>query len=284
MVKLPGQKNRASELLTKTQQEVQEQSGKTILFLDITDYPDLGFNQLVRGYHESDEHTARVWLDPGLPYDAQEAVAAHELAHVLQEAAGFCRTASVKDARGNPLIPAIAELGVKIDNMIKDVLADQWAIDRGFKIGEALGFSISSLDFGNLKNKKPNKQEHMNWQAYYAGMDKIAKLIRSNPQIKGPLTVNPEVNTQILAVDYAGLNIRLSGFGQFTDLDNLWAEFWPESRLLGQKIAGIVEDIGTGKDHECQSATIAVIKYLNIHPALIYVEQPVTGEVIWSGE
>ncbi|GEM_PF-2511543 len=283
-MKLPGQKNKTSELLIRAKREVQEQSGKSILFLDITDYPDLGFNQLVRGYHESDENNARIWLDPGLPYDAQEAIAAHELAHVLQEAAGFCRTVSVKDFQGRPLIPGISVLGVKIDNMIKDVLADRWAIDRGFRVGEALRVATSSLVLDDLKKSKPNKKEHTAWQEYYADMENIARLISSDPQIKGPINLKPEVDTQILAVDYAGLSLRLGRFGQFTDLGNLWAEFWPEASLLGQKVARIVEDIGVNKCQACQSATIAVIKYLNIHPALIQVEKPVTGEVVWPGE
>lgn len=283
-MKLPGQKNNASDLLTMTLNEVREQSGKSVLFLDITDYPDLGFNRLVRGYHESDKYTARVWLDPGLPYDAQEAIAAHELAHVMQEAKGFCRTESVKDAKGKPLVPEIAILGVKIDNMIKDILADQWAIERGFNIQEALMITTSSSVIGELKKKKPGKQEHTDWQTYYADMDRIAQLIGSNPQIKGPLTLSSEVNTQILAVDYAGLRLRLSRFGQFAVLDNLWDEYWPAARLLGQTIAGIVEDIGAKECQACRSATIAVINCLNIHPNLFYVEHTATGEVIWPGK
>jgi len=236
---------------------------------------------VVQGYHDCDASTERIWLDPKIPYDAQEAVAAHELAHVMQEAAGFCKTASIQDAQGNPLIPAIALLGTRIDNMIMDEMADQWAIGRGFNIEDALRAATSSMVLGDVKMGKPSKQEHTDWQEYYADMERTVQLISSNRRIQGPLVLKPEINTQILAVDYAGLRLRLDRFGRFSDLDSLWAEYWPEARSLGQEVVNIVENIGVNECQTCQSSTIAVIKYLNINPKLLYVEIPLTGEVIW---
>ena len=280
-MKLPGQIISASALLSKTHQETQKQIRKSIIFLDITNHPNLAIRQLVRGYHDCDASTERIWLDPKTPYDAQEAIAAHELAHVLQEMAGFCKTASIQDTRGNTLIPALAVLVIRIDNMIMDEMADQWAIDRGFNVKDALRFASSPMIFSDIKIKKPNKQEYTNWQEYYSDMERIAQLISSNRRIKGPLVLKPEVNTQILAVDYAGLCLRLARFNLFSEFDSLWAEFWPEARSLGQKIANIVESIGINECQTCQSATIAVIEYLNINPKLLHVELPLTGEVIW---
>ena len=93
--------------------------------------------------------------------------------------------------------------------------------------------------------------------------------------------MKPEVNTQILALDYAGLYLRLAHFGLFFEFDNLWNEFWPKAKSLGQEVTNIVESIGINECQQCQSSTIAVIKYLNINPMLLYVELPLTREVIW---
>jgi len=75
---------------------------------------------------------------------------------------------------------------------------------------------------GDIKMMKPNKQEHTDWQEYYADMERISRAISSNRQIQGPLALKPEVNTQILAVDYAGLRLRLARFGWFSEFDSLW--------------------------------------------------------------
>ncbi len=280
-MKLPGQTINASELLSKTHQEAQKQIGKPIIFLDISTHPNPAIRQVVRGYHELDASTEYIWLDPKIPHDAQEAIAAHELVHVLQEAAGLCKTTSIQDTRGNPLIPAIAILGTRIDNMVMDEIADRWAINRGFKIEDALRIAISSTFFSGIRMRQPDKKEHSDWQEYYADMERIAQAINSNPRIKGPLTLRPEVNTQILAVDYAGLRLRFARFNLFAEFDGLWSEFWPKARSLGQEVANIVESIGINGCQKCQAATIAVIKYLNINPMLLYVITPLTGEVIW---
>ena len=76
-MKLPGQTIIASELLSKTHQETQKQIGKSIIFLDITNHPNVAIRKLVLGYRDCDISTEHIWLDPKIPYGAQEAVAAH---------------------------------------------------------------------------------------------------------------------------------------------------------------------------------------------------------------
>lgn len=95
-----------------------------------------------------------------------------------------------------------------------------------------------------MKSKKPNEQEHTNWQEYYADMERIARVISSGLPIHGPIVLKPEALTQIRAVHYAGLRLRLSRFGLFSELDSVWAELWPEARSLGQDVANIAEGIG----------------------------------------
>lgn len=75
-------------------------------------------------------------------------------------------------------------------------------------------------------------------------MERIARVISSGLPIHGPIVLKPEALTQIRAVHYAGLRLRLSRFGLFSELDSVWAELWPEARSLGQDVANIAEGIG----------------------------------------
>ena len=279
-MKLLGQTVRASKLLLETHREAQEKIGKPIIFLDITTHRSPATRQ-ARGHHDSVASTECIWLDPELPYHTQEAVAAHELMHVLQEAGGFYQTASLRDDQGNPLIPAITWLGTTINSMIMDEMADRWAISRGFKVKDELRIDVLPRALADVKSKKPNEQEHMNWQEYYADMERIAQVISSGLPIHGPIVLKPEALTQIRGVHYAGLRLRLSRFGLFSELDSVWAELWPEARSLGQDVANIAEGIGVDDRRACESSMIAVIEYLNINPRLLCVKLLLTGEVIW---
>ena len=279
-MKLPGQTIGASKLLSETHKEVQERIGRPIVFLDITTHPNPATRH-ARGHHDWDASTERIWLDPKLPYEAQEAVAAHELMHVLQKAEGFCQTASIRDTQGDPLIPAITLLGTTINSMIMDEMADRWAMSRGFKVEEGLKADALPRALADVKKKKPNEQEHTNWQEYNADIERIAQEIASGLSLQGPIALKPEVNTQIRAVQYANLRLRLSCFGLFSELDSLWAEYWPKARSVGQEIANIVESIGVDDPETCESCMIAVIEYLNMNPELLCVKLPLTGEVIW---
>lgn len=279
-MKLPGQIVSASKLFLNTHQKVQKKIRRPIIFLDITTHPRPS-TRYARGHHDWDAFKERIWLDPKLPYGIQEAVAAHELMHVLQKSKGFCQTASVPDARGNPLIPAISSLGTEINGMIMDGIADQWAISRGFKIEDELRTYALPRALADVKIKRPNEQEYINWQAYNADIERITQVVSSGLIIQGPIALRPEVKTQIRAVQYAKLCLRLSIFGLFTELDRLWAEFWPEARSLGQNVMDIAENIGMKDYQTCKTSMIAVIEYLGINPWLICVKQPLTEEVIW---
>lgn len=279
-MKLPGQTISASKLLLETHKEVRERIGRPVVFLDITTHPNPATRN-AQGHHDWDASSERIWLHPKLPYEAQEAVAAHELMHVLQKAGGFCQTASIRDAHGNPLILAITLLGTTVNSMVMDEIADRWAISRGFKVQEGLKADALPRALSDVKNKKPNEQEHTNWQDYNADLERIAQALSSGLSLQGPIALKPEVNTQIRAVQYAGLYFRLSRFGLFPELDGLWARYWPEARSLGQKIAAIVEGIGVQDSDTYRSSMVEVIEYLNINPKLLCVKLPLTGEVIW---
>ena len=84
---LPGQERPASDLLLAAIQEVQERTDRPIQFLNISNHPFPSVRN-ARGHHDWDNEYECIWLNPNLTYDDQEAVAAHELAHVLQKAEG----------------------------------------------------------------------------------------------------------------------------------------------------------------------------------------------------
>ena len=86
---------------------MQKRLSRPIVFLDITAYPDRLMGELIQGYHESLEGTEGIWLDSRLPYTTQEAIAAHELAHILQKIDAFPQAISINNAAGQPLVPAL---------------------------------------------------------------------------------------------------------------------------------------------------------------------------------
>jgi ABC-type branched-subunit amino acid transport system ATPase component len=82
---------------------------------------------MVAGHHDWDNLSEHIWLSPNLPYEIQEAVAAHELAHVLQKAQGYCQTASQRYANQQPIFPQLYRLGGRVNSLVLDVMADHWA-------------------------------------------------------------------------------------------------------------------------------------------------------------
>ena len=126
-----------------------------------------------------------------------------------------------------------------INSMTMDEMADQWSISRGFKVEDDLRIDALPIALAGVKSKKPNEQEHTNWQEYYADMERIVQVISWGRPIHRAIVLKPGVLTQIREVHYASLRLRLSWFGLFCELDSLWAEFWSEARSLGQDVAAI---------------------------------------------
>jgi len=280
VLKLPGQTTPASDLLIKAVREVQNDIGRPVVFLDITTHSDPTVRS-ARGHYDWSSSREQIWLNPSLSYDDQEAVAAHELAHVLQKAQGYCQTATQRDKNGQAIFPEINLLGTTINSLVTDVMADQWALQRGFKVEEGLKNDALPKALRDVKNKKPDEQESKDWKTYYSTLQQWAKIIESGRQIQGTVILPPEVRTQIRAVGYANLKLRLSPLDLFSELDGLWAEYWPEARRLGIEIADLVEATGTDSKPQCERTTINIIEYLNIPPELVVVKEPNTGEVIW---
>lgn len=278
-MKLPGQIKPASDLLLAAIQDVQEQIGRPIEFCDITTHPIQSVRHS-RGHHDWDNTRERIWLNPNLSYDDQEAVAAHELAHVLQKADGYCQTATKRDKKGRPIIPELNLLGRTINGLITDTMADRWAAQRGFKIEEGLKADALPKALNDAKNKRPGELEYVDWDSCYFTLKNLAQMFESGEQIIA-VTLPPEVKTQIRAVFYANLKLRLSPFGLFSELDSVWAENLPKARDLGIEITALVENIGTDNREQCKRATISIIQHLNIPPPLLIVKRPDTEEIAW---
>jgi len=280
VLKLPGQIEPASRSLLSAIQEVEEKVGRPIRFFDITTHPNPTVRS-ARGHHDWDDSNERIWLNPHLSHDDQEAVAAHELAHVLQKAEGYCQTATMRDASGQPILPELNLLGRSINSLVGDVMADRWAIERGFKVVDGLRADALPRALEDARKMNPAEEVALNWNAYYSSMKNLAQIIESGQQIHGPILLGPEIRTQILAIGYANLKLRLSPFDLFPELDALWLNRRPKARTLGIDISALIDSIGVENRDLSKRATIAVLEYLRIPPPLIVVKRPITDEIIW---
>jgi hypothetical protein len=201
---LPGQKKPASAALRAAILEIQRRLEQPIIFKDIHRHPHLAYASITQGYYDLEGDTVTIWIDASLPHSAQEAVAAHELAHLAQRLDGFpvaVRSEKSSLADGDRLF-------ARLNNLVLDDHADRWAISRGFRIDRA-------LQSGQLAEV----------QAAIAGM----------PPASGATADGMDDPALILI--YAGLKIRLERFGLFDELDRLWAQRWPAARSLGLKLA-----------------------------------------------
>jgi len=276
---LPGQENPASELLHKALEEVRARSGRRIEICDITQHPNPP-TRTARGHHDWNDGVERIWLSPALARDVQEAVAAHELGHVLQKAGGYCQTATRRDSEGNPVFPELTLLGTTINSLVMDVMADKWALKRGFAVAESLREDAVPRALRDIE-KNPDQPEAVNWQEYYGVLERVAEMEQSPEGLTGHFLLPPEVRTQILAVGYAKYKLRFEPLGLFEELDRRWEQNRPKARALGNDIVSLVKNTGYDTREECEASMIAAIEFLKIPPPLIIVKRPLTGEIVW---
>lgn len=276
---LPGQTIEATDLLKAAISETEEQIGHSVVFADITKHPNPA-KWAGRGFHSWDGQIETIWLNPTILYHEQEAVAAHELAHVIQTVEGFYQTASKRCPSGEYVIPAISLLGTKITSSVLDVMADEWAADRSFQIVESLKVDALPKAMTDIR-KNPDEEEYTDWVKYQEQLKDIAKAIREEVPLQIPAVLRPEVKTQIRAVGYAGLRLRFSPHGLFGEQDNEWLKYKPTARELGIELANLIEEIGVINKENCKSCIIAIIERLGISPELLSVKSPLTGVTVW---
>jgi hypothetical protein len=163
-------------------------------------------------------------------------------------------------------------------------MADRWAVQRGFKVEEGLKTDALPRALSDAKSKETGEQESVNWATYYSTLEYWANIVESGELVQGPIGLPTEVETQIRAVAYANARLRFGPFGLFSELDKVWAEYWPEARVLGGKIAAIVETIGIDNRQQCDKSMISLVEYLGLPPQLMVVKRPSTGEVVWPSK
>jgi hypothetical protein len=268
-MKLPGQSRHASKRLNEAVAAVHQGLGRNIVFLSLAQQPDPRLRGTVRGYHDNYDGEERIWLDAMLPYTAQEATAAHELAHVMQKKEGYPHALSITDSRGMSLIPALEHLTARINNLVMDESADLWAARRGFDMRKALS-SIGLDQLISGLNHKAVVAEASDWEAYYSGLKKLAREVNVARPGKS-FKIGAELDTQIMALDYAGLSLRLGRYGLFDGLDRLWTERWPVSRKMGKELARVVSLNGVENREQCRWALEKIIAFLRVPAPLINI-------------
>jgi hypothetical protein len=246
---------------------VESLTGRRLVFMSIQDGrgPDSG--SLIEGFHANMGEREQIWLDPALPASAQEAIAAHELAHVLQEQAGYPRPQAIATARGKAL-PALAAIAARTKDLVLDQAADDWAREHGFGLKRAFQAVHLPLLVARLEPLSPQPEAHA-WTPYSARLRALSRMLRQG-ETRLP-SLGDEPATQVRALDYASLSLRLGRFGLFDGLDVLWARLWPASRNLGGKLAATVLCYGVGDAASCRRSMKAVLRRLGIPARLIRV-------------
>jgi hypothetical protein len=269
-MKLPGQSRHASKKLTNSLSEVQEGLGTSIVFLPLQNYHNRRFRDIVQGYHDREDGTERIWLDATMPYTEQEAIAAHELAHVMQEKESYPRLFSISGPRGKPLSDSLERLTAKSNNLVMDISADLWAVNHGFDLQRA--FTLINMDeiISAIQNQ-PLKKEAADWETYLARLNRLAGELAQTQQAPADYAIGAEADTQGMALDYAALSLRMGRYGLFDRLDRLWTEHWPVSSQMGKEIAAIVKANGTETPQKCRATFRKVIDFLKIPPPLIEI-------------
>jgi len=271
-MKLPGQSRHASKKLGSTLDEIQEGLGHKIVFLPLQNYPNRRLRDTVRGYHDSDDGVERIWLDFTMPYAEQEAVAAHELAHIMQDKDGYPRVFSVKNLQEQPLLDSLERLAARTNNLVMDESADLWAIKHGFDLKKVFS-RIRFDDVISAINGNPAQKEAADWKMYYAGLRKIARELKEMNPVRDGFAIGAEAVTQGLALDYAALSLRMGRYGLFDKLDRFWANRWPVSRSKGKELADIVKANGTANPGECRRTFEEILAFLRIPAPLISIRQ-----------
>jgi hypothetical protein len=268
-MKLPGQSRHDSKRLNAAITEVQEGLNRNIVFLSLERQQDQLLRNTVRGYHDSNNKEERIWLDLPMPYMAQEATAAHELAHIMQSKERYPHASSITGPDGHPLIPALEHLAARINNLVMDESADLWAISRGFNIGKALN-NIGLDQLLDQLNPMALEAEALDWDGYYAGLQKLVVILTA---VRSPKSfkIGAEVDTQVMALDYAGLSLRMERYGLFSGLDSIWAEHWPVSRKMGEELASLVQANGVENRDKCRQVFEKIIAFLKIPAPLIMI-------------
>jgi hypothetical protein len=277
-LELTGQSTPASDILIKAIDEVQGQIDRHIKIYDLAGNPD-PTTSTKRGITIWKKREIQIWLNPDLKYDDQEAVAAHELAHIAQGAQGYCRTATLINKNGERIFPTITDLGAKISSMIQDVQADSWAAERGFKVEEGLKLDALPRAIESIQlNIASGIIESTDWTTYQTFLSNLAQKYENGDQVQDS-AIPSEIITQKNAVMYANFKCRLARYGLFNELDELFSKYYPKTREMGIEISKIVEENGTGNAQECNQAIVKVIEYLKIPPVMMSVRNPETGEI-----
>lgn len=279
-LELPGQSKPASDILVMAINEVQGQIDRSIKIYNLAKNPD-PTTRSKRGVTIWKKREIQLWLNPDLKYDDQEAVAAHELAHIAQGAQGYCRTATLVNKNGERIFPTITDLGAKISSMITDVQADNWAAERGFKVEEGLKLDALPRAIESIQlNIASGIIESTDWTTYQTLLSNLAQKYENGDQVQDS-AVPSEIITQKNAVMYANFKCRLAQYGLFNELDELFSKYYPKTRDMGIEISKIVEENGTENAQECNQAIVKVIEYLKIPPVFMSVRNPETGEIFW---
>jgi hypothetical protein len=275
---LPGQNIPTSDKLMKAIIEVKVKLDRPLNFYNIKQNPNPLYRD-DRGLTSWRSNEVQIWLNPELKYDDQEAVAAHELAHVMQAMEGYGVVEAQTNSQAQPIFPLLGRIASDMNSAVLDGNADKWAADRGFKVKEGLISDYLPEVLGPMEKFPENNFEAINWDSYYSWLENLAKV-----SINGNTTniVFPEeINTQDNALQYLDWKMRLNPYGLFNEVDKIVKEKFPKTWSVGVELCNFVENEGTDNQQQCNEDMIKIIGYLRIPYPLLLVRDYTNGNIIW---
>jgi hypothetical protein len=264
--RLPGQKNDISPELESLARQAEKECERKIEFSGLPMKNFVG-----RAEWRSDDILVEV--DASLTGDIAEYVAAHELGHVLQLARG-CSIASGREDE-----PGAAQIGTNITDFVCDPMADTFASGYGVPMARGFRSWIESTGiFDVLQHPRRGRIYGTDWHRAWEGMTEA----RVRKQL-GLMLPKPTRDFWAIyvALDLAKLSVRATNLGLGIGEDIL--EGVKKVRLLAAIISDLV-DIGFANSiDEKVTKSQAVLDYFKAEPGHIYINRPITNEVLIDG-
>jgi len=272
-VTLPGQTQPASEGLINAVNEVENKLHRKIHFYEVTNSSSLSAGEGLLSFSKQE---VSIYLNSTLEQDIQEAVAAHELAHILQIIDGYFGIVVQEEAEA--LYPGLSVLASSISSLALDVSANNWAESRGFKIQKMLDYQLTNI-FKFLDIAKNQKKlgyiEASNWESCNSWLRSL-----SNGE-KVETETPKEVNIMINALRYTTLKLNLIPYDLFSELEESFNKNMPVAKSLGEELYKLVKENGIDNQDELNTISIRLAYKFKLPSPLFQAVNFKTGEAIW---
>lgn len=247
-----------------------QQLGKSAL--TIRDYNEYDESGELKGYGRYERDKGIIWIQIGHPDNVVEYCLAHEIGHVIQDAAGFPRV-SIKEILRNykeydeheklvhpDIVVRIHRLSDAISNLLLDPGADLFARANSLLSRRALLYmkqrdlkSIVYIDLPEFDRKRLTY-----------GINGALNSIKCGTAPSSPHDIRVLLETARFAVIYAVRSLRYSEEGLFDSLDRKYKRNQIIIHKLGSELLDIIRQYELNTIIGCQEAAKCLIANLQL--------------------